>query len=119
MQRMPAFLVASEEQRGAAVRAAMVHHADPARAVAKRDQLLAEQHQADRRAVALEFGGLRCGNPVLPHQLAHHRSGADLREFLSFRRGCHRTLPMRPYAAPWRPCYHGLWLPVAALIKRF
>src|SRR5215469_11954724 len=31
----PAFLVAAEEQRSAAVRAAMVHHADPARAVAK------------------------------------------------------------------------------------
>ena len=52
MQRMPALLVAAEEQRGAAVRAAMIHHADAARAVAKRDQLLAEQHQAERRAVA-------------------------------------------------------------------
>src|ERR1700675_1185283 len=74
-----ALLVASQKQRGAAVRAAMVHHADPACAVTKRDQLLAEQHQPDRRTVALKFGGLRGRNPVLPHQLAHYRSGADLR----------------------------------------
>src|SRR5438105_8536273 len=94
-----AFLVASEEERGAAMRAAVVHHADPARAVAKRDQLLAKQHQPDRRAVALEFGGLRGRNPVLPHQLAHHRSGTDLREFLSFRSSCHRNPPDRGRAA--------------------
>ena len=37
-----ALLVAPEEQRGAAVRAAVVHHADPAVAVAEGDQLLAE-----------------------------------------------------------------------------
>src|SRR5438105_13150665 len=97
-----AFLVASEEERGAAMRAAVVHHADPAGAVAKRDQLLAKQHQPDRRAVALELRGLRGRNPVLPHQLAHHRSGTDLREFLSFRGTCHRTLPMRRCAAHLR-----------------
>ena len=50
-------LVASQEQRGTAVRAAMVHHADPAFTVAKGDQLLAEQHQAHRRAVARQLRG--------------------------------------------------------------
>src|SRR5262249_61265894 len=48
----PALLVAAEEQRGATVRAAMVDHADAALAVAEGHKLLAQQHQADRRAVA-------------------------------------------------------------------
>ena len=38
-------LVAPEEQRGAAVRAFMVHDPDPPGAVAERDQFLAEQHR--------------------------------------------------------------------------
>jgi hypothetical protein len=95
----PAFLVASQEQRRAAVRAAVVHHADPACAVAKRDQLLAEQHQANRRAVGREFRGQRRRNPVMPHQLAHHCRRADSREFPAFDLRCHRILPMRPRAA--------------------
>ena len=33
--------------------AAMIHDADPARTVAERDQLFAEQHQPDRIAVGL------------------------------------------------------------------
>jgi hypothetical protein len=33
----------------------MVHHTDPACAVAESDELLAEQHQADRWTVTLEF----------------------------------------------------------------
>ena len=48
----PVRLVAAEKQRRAAVRAAMVHDADTAFTVAKRDQLLAEQHQAKRRTAA-------------------------------------------------------------------
>jgi len=36
------FLVAAEEQRGAAVRAAVIEHANPSGAVAKRDQPLAQ-----------------------------------------------------------------------------
>jgi hypothetical protein len=52
----PPLLVASQKQRGAAMRAAVIHHADAAFAVAKRDEFLAEQHQADRRAVAHQFG---------------------------------------------------------------
>src|SRR5262249_54044473 len=48
-------LVTPEEQRGAAVWAAMVYDADPPGAVAKGNQLLAEQHQPHRGAVALEL----------------------------------------------------------------
>jgi hypothetical protein len=81
-----AFLVASEEQRGAAVRTTVVHHADAALCVAKRDQLFAEQHQPDRRPVAHEFDGLCRGDPVLAHQFAHDRSGSDLGEFPSLSR---------------------------------
>ena len=95
----PAFLVAPQEQRGAAVRAAMVHHADPALAVAKRDQLLAEQHQAHGRAVAHELRGQGRGDPVAPHQLAHHRAWADARELRAFLRRRHPILPIRPRVA--------------------
>jgi len=42
----PTLLVAAKKQRRATMRAAMIHHSDPARAVTKCDQLLAEQHQA-------------------------------------------------------------------------
>src|SRR5262249_13812209 len=89
-----AFLVATEEQRGAAMRAAVVHHADAAGAVAKRDQLFAQQHQAHRRAVALEFRGLRRRQPVAAHQVAHDRAGTDLREFPAFALGGHRESPI-------------------------
>ena len=85
----PALLVAAEEQRGAAVRAAVVDHADPAGAVAEGHELLAQQHQARRRAVALELRRLQRRQPVVPHQLAHRRAGADLREFRAFDRRGH------------------------------
>ena len=51
-----AFLVAPEVQRGATVRAEFVDQADAAFAVAERDQVLAEQADADRRTVG--FGDL-------------------------------------------------------------
>ena len=49
----PAFLVAPEEQRDAAMRAEFVDQADAAVAVAERDEILAEQSDAHRRAVRL------------------------------------------------------------------
>ena len=52
----PALFIASQEQRGATVRAAMVHDAHPARAVAKGNELFPEQHQANGRTVAHELG---------------------------------------------------------------
>jgi hypothetical protein len=77
-------LVAAEEQRGAAVRAAMIHHADAAGAVAEGQKLLAQQHEAGRRAVALELRRQERRQPVVPHQAAHRRAGADLGEFRAF-----------------------------------
>src|ERR1044071_6351888 len=74
----PAFLIAPEPQRNAAVRAEFVDKADPAVAVAERDEVLAEQLDPDRRAVGL--GNLRRhagGDPISPHRLAHRRPGAD------------------------------------------
>ena len=49
------FLVAAEEQGRAAMRAAVIHNPYPTRAVAERDQPLAEQYDPHRRAVALEL----------------------------------------------------------------
>jgi hypothetical protein len=51
----PAFLVAAEEQRGAAMRAAVIENTDPPGTVAKSDQSLAEQHQTQRIAVRHQF----------------------------------------------------------------
>src|SRR5215471_10967342 len=59
--------IASEEQRSAAMWAAMVHHADPARTVAKADQLLAEQHQLEWWSIGHQFRRHRRRYPVLPH----------------------------------------------------
>ncbi len=87
------FLVAAEEQRGAAVGALMVEHADPAGTVAKGDELFAEQHQPHGVAVGLQFGRERCGNPILPHQLAHHRARANPRQILAVRRLRHVAPP--------------------------
>src|SRR5207342_321786 len=61
----PAFLVAAERERGAAMRAMLVENAQTPGAVAKRHQLFAEQAEAHRRAVALDdFLGQAGGNPV-------------------------------------------------------
>ena len=65
------------------MRAAMVHDPDPARAVAERDQLFAEQHQPHRRAVALELRRHHRRDPVLPHHLAHRRAGADAEQIVA------------------------------------
>jgi hypothetical protein len=62
-----AFLVASKEQRRAAVWATMIHNAGPAGTVAKRDQLLPEQHQADRRRIGHKFRAESSLKPILPH----------------------------------------------------
>ena len=69
-------LVAPQEQRGAAMRAAMIHHPDPAGCIAERDQLLAEEKDPHRRPVGFELSGMRRRDPILPHQLAHRRPRA-------------------------------------------
>src|SRR5438034_955239 len=70
-------LVAPQKQRGAAVRTFVVHDPDPARRVTERDQLLAEQHQPYRRAVALQFGRHCRRQPILPHQIPHDGARPD------------------------------------------
>ncbi len=77
----PAFLVAPEPQRHAAMGAELVHHADASGGVAERDQPLAEELQSHRRAVRLgDFGRQQRRNPIAPHQRAHRRAGAGQRE---------------------------------------
>jgi hypothetical protein len=77
-----AVLVAPEHQRRTAVRAGMVDQADAAIAVAKRQQLLAEQAHALRLAVGLEVAAGEKRNPVEAHQLPHGGVGADADECL-------------------------------------
>ena len=50
-----ALFIAAKEERGAAVRAAVIHDADAARGVAKRDQLFAKRQQPQRIAVGLNL----------------------------------------------------------------
>src|ERR1700686_4843088 len=88
----PTLLVAAKVQRRAAMWATMIHYSDPARAVAKCDQLLTEQHQAKRRAVARKFRRHQRGNPVFPHQLTHDGAGADPCQLDAIDRRCHRVL---------------------------
>src|SRR5947209_5045430 len=86
-----AFLVASEEQGHPAMRAEFVDQTDPAVAVAERDEILAEQFDADRRTVRL--GDLRRqagGDPISPHRLAHRRPSADAGDQFVFLRWQHR-----------------------------
>ncbi len=60
------------------MRAELVDEADPARAVAKPDELLAEQLDAHRRAIGLgHFAGQQCRDPIAPQHVAHLRSGTD------------------------------------------
>jgi hypothetical protein len=80
-----AFLVAREHQRGAAVRAEFVEHADAAFGVTEDDEAFAKQAHADRRAV--RFGNLlgqAGGDPVPPHDLAHRGVAFDAAEQVVF-----------------------------------
>jgi hypothetical protein len=84
-----ALLVAPEEQRCATMRAAVIHDADATRRIAKADQLLAQQHQADGIAVGLELRRQRRRNPILAHELAHRRAGADVHQLIAILVGSH------------------------------
>ena len=69
-------LVAAEVQRRAAVRAVLLHQADPAAGVAERDQVLAEQPHPGGRAARLRDLRRQAGRrPVPAQQLAHQRPG--------------------------------------------
>jgi hypothetical protein len=81
-----ALLIAAEEQGGTAMRAAVIEDADPPRTVAKRDQLLAQEHQAQRIAVGGQFRRQTGRQPILAHQSAHRGAGSDAGQQFVF--GC-------------------------------
>jgi len=73
----PAFLVAPEKERHAAMRTILLDQPDAPLGVAEGDEFLAHQFDAHRRAV--RFGDLARqagGDPIAPHRIAHRRSGA-------------------------------------------
>ena len=71
----PAFLVAAEIERGAAVRAQFVQQADAAVGVAERDKVLAEQADAGGGTIGFgDFLGQQGRNPIAPHGIAHRRA---------------------------------------------
>ena len=92
----PAFLVAPEIQRHAAVRAEFIDQTDAALAVAERDEVLAEQFDAHRRAVRLGDLPRQAGrDPIPPHRIAHRRAGPDAGDQFVFLRWQHRRFPPR------------------------
>ena len=75
--------VAAVEEAGAAMRAAVLDQAHGPRRDAERDEVLAQQTHAQRRAVGLgQFARQRGGHPVLPHEVAHRCSRSDPTEQL-------------------------------------
>src|SRR6516162_6102162 len=72
--------------------AAMIHYSHPPRAVAKCDQLLAEQHQPERGTAALNFRAHQRRNPVFPHQLTHDSAWTDPRQLNAIDWRCHPIL---------------------------
>ena len=72
-----AFLIAPEPERHAAMGAEFIDQAQPALAVAKRQQALAEQLDAHRRTIILrQFGCQQGGQPIGAKQFAHGRASA-------------------------------------------
>ena len=92
----PAFLVAPEKERHAAMRAILLDEADAPLGVAEGDEFLAHQLYAHGRAV--RFGDLvrqAGGDPIAPHRIAHRRAGADAGDQFVFFRWQHRRIPPR------------------------
>ena len=62
-----------------------VDEPDPAGAVAERDEILAQQPDAHRRAIGLgDLARQQGRNPIPPHRLAHRRPGSDPGQQLVF-----------------------------------
>src|SRR5205823_1720286 len=96
-------LVAAEEQRGAAVGAVVLNQADLARGVAVADQIFAEQPYAQWVAVRpRQFVGADRRQPVLAHEIAHRRAGANPTQVLVLRLAEHADNG-RPscWGVPW------------------
>ena len=83
-----AFLVACVDERGAAVRAVFVEHAEPALGVAEHHEVLAEQLDAQRLPVGLgDFLREAGRDPVAAHDRPHRRVAFDAaQEVVFFRR---------------------------------
>ncbi len=95
-----AFLVAPEIQRDAAVRTEFVEQPDAAVAVAEGDEVLAEQADADRRAVGLgDLPRQTGGDPIPPHRIAHRGAGADAGDQFVFLRWQHSLSPRKVFSA--------------------
>ena len=81
----PAFFVARVDERGAAVRAVFVEHAEPAFGVAEHHQVFAKQAYALGRAVGLgDFLGQTRRDPVPAHNLPHWGIALDAAEQIVF-----------------------------------
>ena len=79
----PALLVASEEERDAAMRTELVEEPDAALGVAERDEVFAEELDAHGRTVRLgQLPREQRGDPVPTHRVAHRRAGTNLRQEL-------------------------------------
>ena len=75
----PAFLVAPEPQRDAAMRAELVDQAEPSLAVAERDEPLGQHLDPHRRTVVLgQLLGEQHRHPVAAEQCAHRRARPGL-----------------------------------------
>jgi hypothetical protein len=86
----PAILVTAEEQRSAAMRAALAQHAHGAVGIAEHHQVLADQARPHRRAVLLRhLLDQAHRQPVPPHDLPHRRRAFDAAEELVLFPGQH------------------------------
>src|SRR3546814_488686 len=87
------------------MRAARLHETHPAEAVAERDQVLAEDADANRRPVRLrQLRGEDGGLPEPPEVVAHRRTGAGAGEEFVVGRGEHElslSSAERPAEAPF------------------
>ncbi len=91
-----ALFVASERERGFAMRTGLAEQAEFSVAVTERNELLAEQLDPHRRAVgAGNLFGQQRGHPVAPHQLAHRGFSFDTAQQLVFHRGQHARSPLK------------------------
>ena len=77
------------------MRAKFVEHADAAFAVAKHDEILAEQPHLDRRAIGFgDFLGQAGRDPVTAHDLAYRRVTFDAAQQIVFFGGHHRGVSL-------------------------
>ncbi len=74
------------------MRAAVIHDPDAPAGVAKGDELLAQQHEAERRSVRRELARDTGGYPIFAHEPPHRRAGSDARQNIVVLCRSHRFL---------------------------